>query len=91
ISTKSVLVAVEKLGHDPLRAVGVLLLELPGIVERLHPGRPNVFRLRYERRQPSDGWEFMTRAADRLGLSSDELWQQVRVDEVELARPVLDP
>jgi hypothetical protein len=31
IKTRTTVVAVEGLGHDPLRAVGALLLELPGL------------------------------------------------------------
>lgn len=47
-------VAVEGLGHDPLRAVGALLLELTGLLERLVPNRSNVFYLSYRRRKPTD-------------------------------------
>ena len=40
VKTKLTVVAVEGLGHDPLRAVGALLLELPGIANRIRPNRP---------------------------------------------------
>lgn len=53
VKTKAVVVAVEALGHDPIRAVGALLLELPGLARRV---RPNVFRLNYARRRPEDAW-----------------------------------
>jgi hypothetical protein len=52
IKTRTTVVAVEGLGHDPLRAVGALLLELPGLASRLVPNRSNVFRLLNEGERP---------------------------------------
>jgi hypothetical protein len=37
------------LGRDPLRAVGALLPELPGLSSPVLPRRSNVFRLTYRR------------------------------------------
>ena len=54
VRTRAVVVAVEGLGHDPLRAVGALLLELPGLSSRVLPRRSNVFRLTYRRRMGED-------------------------------------
>jgi hypothetical protein len=42
VRTQAVVVAVEGLGHDPLRAVGALVLELPGLSKRVIPRRSNV-------------------------------------------------
>lgn len=39
VKTKAVVVAIEALGHDPIRAVGALLLELPGLADRVRPTR----------------------------------------------------
>lgn len=89
VMTKSVIVAVEGLGHDPLRAAGAVLLELPGLVDRLLPDRSNVFRLRYQRRKPEDGWVYLTEAAKRRGGSQDALWRQHRPTAEELVTPVL--
>lgn len=58
VRTQAVVVAVEGLGHDPLRAVGALLLELPGLPSRVRPRRSNVFRLAYRRRPPEDGRKY---------------------------------
>ena len=90
VKTKSVVVAVEALGHDPIRAVGALLLELPGLTRRLRPGVSNVFRLHYEHRQPRDAWEYIKAAAGRLGQQPDELWERVKVTDQELAQQILD-
>lgn len=89
VKTKAVVLAIEALGHDPIRAVGALLLELPGLVDRLVPNKSNVFKLNYARRQPVDGWEFLAKTASRLQMSPNELWQQVKVTEDELNQTVL--
>jgi hypothetical protein len=89
IATKSVIVAVEGLGHDPLRAAGAVLLELPGLVDRLLPDRSNVFLLRYQRRKPEDGWVFRTEAAKRHSEPQDALWRRHRPTAEELETAVL--
>lgn len=90
MATRAVVVAVEGLGHDPLRAVGALLLELPGLLERLVPNRSNVFSLSYRRRNPIDAREYMRQAAERRHRDLGELWDEVKVILQELTRPVLE-
>lgn len=89
IKTRMIVVAIEGLGHDPLRAVGALLLELPGLADRLRSRRSNVFRLAYRRRASEDAWVYLQRAAERLGERPDELWRRVAVTDAELTAPVL--
>lgn len=55
VKTKLTVGAVEGHGQDPTRAVGALLLELPGIPRRIHPRRANVFRLAYRQHPPTPG------------------------------------
>lgn len=90
IKTKSVVVAVRALGHDPIRAVGALLLELPSLADRMRPGVSNVFLLDYERRRPKDAWNYLAVAASRVGTTPDALWDQVKVTDRELATRVLN-
>jgi len=90
IKTKAVVVAVEALGHDPIRAVGALLLELPHLADRVRPNTSNVFRLRYQRRQPDDGWTYLSAAAVRLQRTAEDLWDEVKVTEQELTQRLLD-
>ena len=90
VSTKAVVVAVEGLGHDPIRAVGALLLELPGLASRIRPGRSNVFRLAYRRRPPQDGWEYFSAAAAQLDVAAHDLWAEMRVTDEEMATPIVD-
>jgi hypothetical protein len=89
VATKMIVVAIEGLGHDPLRAVGALLLELPGLSDRLRPRTSNVFRLAYRRRPPEDAWTYLQRAAERVGQQTDQLWRRVRVSGDELGNAVL--
>ena len=91
VKTKATVIAVEGLGHDPLRAVGALLLELPGLADRIRTGTSNVFRLAYRRRSPEDGWAYFQRAAERVEQQPTSLWKRVRVTDAELAEPVLPP
>ena len=89
VTTKMIIIAIEGLGHDPLRAVGALLLELAGLPDRLGPRTSNVFRLAYRRRPPEDAWTYLRPAADRVGQQADQLWPRVRVSGDELGNAVL--
>ncbi|MPZ60274.1 MAG: hypothetical protein GEU93_03040 [Propionibacteriales bacterium] len=88
IKTKATVVAIEGLGHDPLRAVGALLLELPGLPGRVVPSCANVFRLSYARRRPVDAWRYLARVAESRGQNTEALWQEVQVSDEELAASV---
>jgi hypothetical protein len=89
VKSKAVLVAVEGLGHDPLRAVGALLLELPGLLPRLQKRRSNVFRLAYRQRKAEDAWKYFQNAAARRGRTAEDLWREVGVSDDELRAAVL--
>jgi hypothetical protein len=88
VATRAVLIAMQEMGDDPIRATGALLLELPGLSNRLSAG-VNVFLLHYARRPARDGWVFLQQAADREGLSVNTLYDEVRVSPKELSDPVL--
>ena len=45
VKTKLLVFAVEGVGHDPLRATGALLFDLPGVFKRYRPGTSQVFRV----------------------------------------------
>lgn len=86
VRTQAVVVAVEGLGHDPLRAVGALLLELPGLRGRIRPRRSNVVRLSYRHRPPEDARSYFQRVAERRKRVAAELWDEVLVSEEEFTR-----
>lgn len=89
VSTKATVVAVEGLGHDPIRAVGALLLELPGLRDRIKSGQANVFRLAYRQRQPENGWDYLASAAKKQDVPTQDLWELVRLTPAQLANRVL--
>lgn len=89
VSTKATVVAVVGLGHDPIRAVGALLLELPGLRDRIRPGKSNVFRLAYGSRRPKDACEYLSDAASRLGVPTEDHWRETRVTRQEMETAVL--
>lgn len=90
IRTQAVVVAVEGLGHDPLRAAGALLLDLPGLVGRIRPQRSSVFLLSYRRRPSRTAREYLTEIAQRRGLAEPDLWQEVLVTAEEFEQARLD-
>lgn len=84
VSTRTVLIAIEKLGHDPIRAAGAVLLELTGLRRRIVTERGNVFRLRYQQRPADDPWTYLQKIAGRRRLTVAELWDQVRITDAEI-------
>jgi hypothetical protein len=76
VKTKAIAIAIEGLGHDPLRAVGALLLEFRGLPDRIRPRTSNVFRLAYRRRLPEEAWAYFQRAAQRLDQETASLWRR---------------
>lgn len=78
--------AIEGVGHDPLRATGALLLDLPGAVRRWG-GDGRVFQLRPRNPQPTKTWDLFRRAAEHLDRSPNELYSEVKVTDEELVRP----
>jgi hypothetical protein len=72
-----------------LRAVGALLLELPGLLPRLQKRRSNVFRLAYRQRKAEDAWKYFQNAPKRRGRTVEDLWREVGVSDDELRAAVL--
>lgn len=81
-------VAIEGVGHDPIRATGALLLDLPGAVRRIRGAGGRVFWQRPRNPQPQDAWELFQRAADRLHADATALYEDVKVTDNELTSPV---
>lgn len=88
VATKSVVIATVKMGHDPIRAAGALLLELPGLPDRLLPNVANVFWLSYERRKPGPAWDFLIKTANKLGIPPSDLWDEHKPSD--LVTPILE-
>jgi hypothetical protein len=84
VATKVTVFAVEGLGHDPLRAAGAFLLDLPGLEGRLRRNVANVFLVRYPQRRPQPGWSFLEQSARRRGTTADAMWRDNRPSAAEL-------
>jgi hypothetical protein len=89
VETKLVFVAVEGLGHDPLRAAGAVLLELPGLDRRLLAGQASVFLLRYDRRNARPAWDYLKIAAAKHGQDPATLWRRHKPTRSELDARIL--
>jgi hypothetical protein len=90
VQTKALVVAMRGMGDDPIRPAGALLLELPDITKRVVPNRSNVFLLHYEHRHAEDGWQWLTKVAERQSTTATELWKRHRPSRQEMETPVLN-
>jgi hypothetical protein len=89
VKAKIALLAIEGLGDDPLRATGAVMLHLPQVAKRVVPGQAQVFRVSPRAPSPEDAWKYFTEAAERRGEDVTALYDQVKVSDEELRRPVL--
>lgn len=87
--TELALVVAEAVGHDPIKATGLILAHLGRICEQTRTDAAQVWRLRTNTRPADNPWEFVTRVADRRGESAADLYARERRDESELGRSPL--
>ena len=86
IQTRLTLVVVEDVGHDSLRATGLLLVYLPHIAHQTRQGTAQLWRLRPPaRRNHKDPWEELEAVAGRLGETANALFEREGLTESELA------
>lgn len=91
LKTKLTVFAVQGLGDDPIRAVGAVLLELPGALKRIAPRKSHVFLVNPRNPAPREAWDYFREAAERRKVDPDRLYKDVKVNEAELRSPVLSP
>ncbi len=89
LKTKITVFAIEGVGHDPVRATGALLLDLPAAITAVTSGASGVFWLRPRRPQPQDPWELFQRAAEKRHEHPADLYDHVQVPDTELATPLV--
>ena len=90
IATGLSVFAIEGVGHDPARATGALLLDLPSAARAMQAGTGGVFWLRPRRPQPQDPWSLFKRAAQHRNQEPRQLYAEVRPTTGELRTPVLE-
>lgn len=89
--TRLTLVAVESATHDPLRAMGEVLVRADHFVRMHSPTKPQLFVFRRPPfRGPETAWVAMKRIAKREGRSAEDLYEAMRLSDTELATRALD-
>lgn len=89
IATRITVFAVVGLGHDPVRATGAFLLELPSACKAMQSGTRGVFWLRPRDPRPQDPYELFKRAAQQRNQDHRQLYSRVRPSDGELSTPIL--
>jgi hypothetical protein len=85
LRTRLSLFVIEGLGHDPIRATGAVLLDLPGAVRKFVPDQPQVFWSRPRNPHPRRPWDIFSVAAERAHRDPPDLYQELHVEDDELA------
>jgi hypothetical protein len=62
-------------GHNPVRAVGVLLSHLAHICHHTQPRLPQVWKLSVSQKNFDEPWKFLERIADKRSTTARELFQ----------------
>jgi hypothetical protein len=88
--TKLTLVAAEAVGHDPIKATGLVLAHITRICEQTRVDTAQVWRLRTSTKPAEKPWDFLARLAERRGSAAADLYASERLTEDELRRPPLD-
>lgn len=90
LKAKVSIFAIQGAGHDPIRATGALLLDLPGALRKMGEIPGSVFWLRPRNPQPQSAWDLFKGAAGRENRESGELFAEVKVSDSELETPVVE-
>lgn len=88
--TKLTLVAAEAVGHDPIKATGLVLAHITRICEQTRVDAAQVWRLRTSTKPADNPWDLLTRVAERRGSAARDLYASERLTEDELRRSPLD-
>lgn len=89
LRTRLPVLAVERVGDDPLRAAGALLLDLPVVARAMQSGASGVFWLRPRGPSAQQPWDLFVDAATRRHEDPQQLYARVRVSDLELKASVL--
>lgn len=88
--TKLTLVVAEAVGHDPIKATGLILAHLGRICEQTRQDVAQVWRLRTSTKPADDPWDYLTKVAERRGSDAQELYASERLSRKQLLRSPLD-
>lgn len=85
MQTRLTLIVTAGVGHDPVRASGLLLTHLPGICRRTDPRRAQLWRLSTSDLRHTEPWEQFQRVAEHQNRAAAELRAEHWLDEAEFA------
>jgi len=84
--TNLTLVVVERAGHDPIRAAGLLLVHLPSICSKTVRTTGQVWKLSAQVKNHEDPWDELKKIAAHQNTNVKHLFQANRLTMKELAR-----
>jgi hypothetical protein len=89
--TQLTLVAVESATHDPLRAMGEVLVRADHFARMHSPTKPQLFVFRRPPfHGPDTAWAALERIAKREGQRAEDLYEAARLTDSELETRALD-
>jgi hypothetical protein len=89
IQTGLAVVVADAVGHDPIKATGLLLTHLQAVCMRLERRRPQLWHLTTAERRPIDPKEVLAGVAKHRKRSVDELYSENQLSSDELERDPL--
>jgi hypothetical protein len=88
--TKLTVVIVEKAGHDPVRAAGLLLVHLPTICRKTVRTTAQIWKLSAQNKNHDDPWEELRRLAEHRKTNVKQLFHEHKLSRNELRRNPLE-
>jgi len=84
--TKLTVVFIERAGHDPIRAAGLLLVHLPAICAKTVRTMGQVWKLSAQVKNHEDPYDELRRIADHRKVRVKHLYETSKLSKQELAR-----
>lgn len=88
--TKLTTDAAEAVGHDPIKATGLVLAHITRICEQTRMDIAQVWRLRTSTKPAEKPWDFLARVAKRRGSTPSDLYASERLTYDDLGRSPLE-
>ncbi|HXO19077.1 MAG TPA: hypothetical protein VOA87_04035 [Thermoanaerobaculia bacterium] len=88
--TNLTLVVIERAGHDPIRAAGLLLVHLPTISRKTVRTIGQIWKLNAQNKNHEDPWDELKKVADHQNTNVRDLFQVNKLSQKELRRNPLE-
>lgn len=87
--TNLTLVVVDRAGHDPIRAAGLLLVHLPAICSKTVRSKGQVWKLNAQVKNHEEPWDELKKIAEHRNTSVTQLFHLSKLSKKELERDPL--